>query len=86
MQTIYPIFEQDRILKKEALTAIRDCSYNQLCLTYQDYAPGLLTGCKLTVQGSELELSPGILKLRDGILFLSEPERISYTATDCMQY
>lgn len=86
MQAIYPIFEQDRILKKEALTAVRDYSYDQLNLMYQEYAPGLLTGGKLTVRENELELSPGILKWQNRILLITEPERIPYTATNCMQY
>lgn len=82
----YPLFEENRILKKEALIAIRDYSYDQMRLTWQDYSSGILTGCSLRVEGAELVISPGIIKYEEKILLLPEPERIPYQATDCMQY
>ncbi len=86
MQSKYPLFKQNRILKKEALTAIRDYSYEYGRLTYQDYDDGILSGCDISVEGDTLKISPGILKYQDKILLLAETERIVYTATDCMQY
>lgn len=82
----YPLFEENRILKKEALVAIRDYSYGQMRLAWQDYSPGILTGCSLRVGGAELVISPGVIKYDEKILLLPEPERIPYQATDCMQY
>lgn len=86
MQGSYPLFKENRILKKEALSAIRDYSYDQMRLSYQDYGSGILSGCQISVEGNELAVSPGILKYQDRILLLSETERIPYTATDCVQY
>lgn len=86
MQYIYPIFEQNRILKKEALTALRDYSYDLARLSYQDYATGILTGCNITAHDSILEISPGILKFQGRIIFIPVPERISYMATNYLQY
>lgn len=86
MRSMYPMFEANRILKKEALTAIRDYSFDHAQLTYQDYSPGILTGCGITVHGSMLEISPGIMKYNNKILLLPEPEQVPYMATNCMQY
>lgn len=86
MRSIYPIFEANWILKKEALTAIRDYSIDHAQLTYQDYTPGILTGCSITVHGSMLEISSGIIKYNDKILLLPEPEQVPFMATNCMQY
>jgi len=86
MQGKYPLFEENRILKKEALIAMRDYSYDQMRLTWQDYSSGILTGCSIRVEGAELVISPGIIKYDGKILLLSEPERIPYKATDCTQY
>lgn len=86
MQGRYPLFEANRILKKEALIAIRDYSYDQMRLTWQDYSSGVLTGCSIHVDGDELVIAPGIIKYDEKILLLPEPERISYQATDSVQY
>ena len=45
MQNLYPLFGQNRILKKELLWSLRDCSFAQLQLRYQDYGQGFLQGC-----------------------------------------
>ncbi len=37
MQIIYPMFERNRILKKEQISAIRDYAFAQLQLEYQEY-------------------------------------------------
>ncbi|GLC80083.1 hypothetical protein [Lacrimispora brassicae] len=86
MQGRYPLFEENRILKKEALIAIRDYSYDQMGLTWQDFSFGILSGCSILVEGAELVISPGIIKYDEKILLLPEPERIPYQATDCIQY
>ena len=40
MQNLYPLFERNRVLKKELLWALRDYSFGQLQLKYADYGDG----------------------------------------------
>lgn len=86
MQYKYPMFQKNRILKTEALIAIRDYGHNQMWLEWLGYSPGILSGCHIHAQDGELAIMPGILKCQDKILLLPEAERITYQATNCMQY
>lgn len=62
MQIIYPMFERNRILKKEQISAIRDYAFAQLQLEYQEYEDGILLSCKLEVQNGEVVVGPGLIK------------------------
>ena len=78
MQNLYPLFGQNRILKKELLWSLRDCSFAQLQLRYQDYGQGFLQGCTVQVCGEELTVGPGMIKQGSFIFLLTEEERIPY--------
>lgn len=78
MQNLYPLFERNRILKKELLWSLRDYSFAHIGLEYQEYGQGLLQGCKIAVQDGELVVSPGIVKYGSFICLVSEEERISF--------
>ena len=45
MQNLYPLFERNRILKKELLWSLRDYSFSQIQLEYQEYGQGIIQGC-----------------------------------------
>lgn len=86
MQNIYPMFERNRILKKELLWSLRDYSFAHIQLEYQDYGRGLLRGCKIDVQNGNLVVGPGIIKYGNFIILITEEMRISYTPADQVQY
>ena len=43
----YPILEEMRILRTEALKSIRDRAFDILPLYLHDYSDGVVSGCKL---------------------------------------
>lgn len=86
MQNRYPIFECNRILKKEMLGAIRDYTFAHAWLEYQEYAPGIIRGCALTGGDNEIVIGPGIIKCDASICLMMEEERIGYLPCEQMQY
>lgn len=86
MQNLYPLFGQNRILKKELLWSLRDISFAQLQLRYQDYGQGLLQGCDIRVCGDELAVGPGLIKYGSFIFLLKEEERVPYGPKGEAQY
>lgn len=78
MQNIYPLFEQNRILKKGLLWSLRDYSFAHVQLEYQEYGQGIIRGCEVVVNGSGLTVKPGIIKYGRFICLMMEEETISY--------
>lgn len=58
MQNLYPLFEQNRILKKELLWSLRDYSFAHVQLEYQEYGQGILRGCEIQVRDGKLVVGP----------------------------
>lgn len=85
MEYIYPTFERGRIMKKESLWALRDYSYTALELQYQEYADGIINGCKIGVEGNDLCVGAGLIKCQ-GFIYLISVQRIPYCATNEVQY
>lgn len=86
MQNLYPLFEQNRILKKELLWSLRDYSFAHIQLEYQEYGQGIIQGCDITVRGDELIVGPGIFKYDQFVCLLKEESNIPYTPAEQMQY
>lgn len=82
MQNLYPLFERNRILKKELLWSLRDYSFAQARLEYEEYAEGMLRGCDVRVEGSRIVIGPGIIKYGTFICLMTEEESIQYEASD----
>ena len=82
MQNLYPLFERNRVLKKELLWALRDCSFGHLQVEYADYGDGILKGCGIRVEGKHLVISPGILRYQGFICIMKEEEWLEYTVTE----
>lgn len=78
MQNIYPLFERNRILKKELLWSLRDYSFAHIGLEYQEYGQGLLLGCNIAVQEGKLVVGPGMVKYGGFICLAAEEAQISY--------
>ena len=86
MQNLYPLFERNRILKKEFLWSLRDYSFSHVQLEYQEYSQGILQGCQIQVQGSELAVGPGMIKYGGFICLMMEEQRIEYEPVEQTQY
>lgn len=86
MQNIYPLFERNRILKKELLWSLRDYSFAHVQLEYQEYEQGIIRGCDVVVNGSGLTVKPGMIKYGRFICLMMEEETISYQPDEKMQY
>ena len=78
----YPQFERLHILRTEALISIRDRAFDTLPLMLDNYADGVVSGCRLQTTDTLLTLRPGII-LRDGFLYLiKEPMSVEYAPTE----
>lgn len=80
MENRYPLFAGGRILKKEALWDLRDYAYASWQLQYADYTDGVIKGCRIRVEGSELVVGKGIMKCGDFIYLIEKEERVPYKA------
>lgn len=86
MQNLYPLFERNRILKKELLWSLRDYSFSHVQLEYQEYGQGILQGCQIQVRGSQLAVGPGIIKYGGFICLMMEEQLIEYEPAKQTQY
>ncbi len=59
---IYPAFERGRIMKKELLWALRDYSYTAIQNQYQDYADGIISGCRIFSEENHLRIASGMIR------------------------
>ncbi|BDU50621.1 hypothetical protein [Haliovirga abyssi] len=78
----YPEFKKGRILKKEMLEELRDYPREMFEIYFSDYSDGIIVGFEIKVKDEELIISPGILKINKGILYLKKEEKISYEKTN----
>lgn len=80
MESRYPLFAGGRILKKESLWDLRDYAYESWQLYYADYTDGIIKGCRVRVEGTNLIIGKGILKYRDFIYLLREETAVPFAA------
>ena len=85
IQNIYPLFERNRILKKEMLWSLRDYAFAHAGVEYQEYGQGILWGCGLSVQGEEIAIRPGLLKYGQAVCIMMEETRIPFGAAQEMR-
>ena len=82
MQNLYPLFERNRILKKELLWALRDYSFMQARLDYEEYADGILRGCEVRVEGNRIVIGPGIIRYNGFICLMDREESVEYAPSE----
>ncbi len=80
MENRYPLFAGGRILKKEALWDLRDYAYESWQLYYADYTDGVIRGCRIRVEGTNLVIGKGIIKCGNFIYLLKEEAEVPFTA------
>ncbi len=79
---IYPAFERGRIMKKELLWALRDYSYTAMQNQYQDYADGIISGCRIFPEENHLRIASGMIKCADYIFLIKGSDQIPYKPTE----
>ncbi len=86
MENLYPLFERNRILKKEQLWSLRDYAFVHVQLEYQEYGQGVIQGCGIRTEGQELVIGSGIVKYGHFLCLLMEEQRVPFQAADQRQY
>ncbi|MCI8948087.1 MAG: hypothetical protein HFI91_13740 [Lachnospiraceae bacterium] len=79
IQQFYPLFEEGRILKKDALNMIRDYAPDFFSLLFRAYGDGVVAGFQIYGQGREIRVSPGILKSGASFFCMREEAGLEYT-------
>lgn len=82
IETLYPLFEAGRVLKKEALSALRDYAHDLAELEYAEYSDGIIKGCAVSEQAGKLEIAPGILKYKEQLYLLPKAQMLSYQSSE----
>lgn len=67
-------------MKKEALWDLRDYTYAGWQLQYADYTDGIIKGCRVKVEDSDLVVGKGMLKYGAFIYLMKEEARIPFAA------
>lgn len=82
MQNLYPLFERNRILRKELLSALRDYSFAYVGLEYLEYGDGILRGCDIRIKEKKITVTPGIIKWGGQIFLMTQEECVDYAPSD----
>lgn len=82
MQNLYPLFERNRILRKELLSALRDYSFAYASLEYMEYGDGILRGCDIRIKEKKITVTPGIIKWGGHIFLMTQEECVDYAPSD----
>lgn len=82
MQNLYPVFERNRILKKEMLSAIRDYPVWRAKLEYEEYGDGILQGFPVKVEERYIVIGPGMVKWNGFIGLMTEAEMVHYQPSE----
>ena len=78
VENLYPLFERNRILKKELMWALRDYAFANIQLEYQDFSDGIIKGCDIKVREKELAVSRGIVKYGGFVYLITEEMTVTY--------
>ena len=81
-EQIFPLLEEMRILRTDALKGIRDRAFDALPLYLNDYSDGIVSGCDFIADKDMVKVLPGIVKHDEFFYFLKKPMSINYTATE----
>ena len=88
MENRYPLFENGRILKKEALEVIRDYPRDLLGILYEGYTDGVIRGLRLSSdhENRNLIIGKGLIKLKGEIYQINKEIKVVYTHTEQRRY
>ena len=66
--------------------SLRDYSFSHIQMEYQEYGQGIIQGCQVQVQESELVVGSGMIKYGGFICLMMEQQRIEYGPEEQAQY
>ena len=82
MKHVVPLFIEGHILRHEMLTALSDLAILPSQFQFEQYANGILCGCRLTTTSEAIYLSAGLVCFEKKIYVLREPLHVLYQATN----
>lgn len=78
VKQVFPIFEEGRILKKDALDLLRDYAPEYFSLLFKEYGSGVLTGFKIRECEGGILVGPGLMKDDWGLFCMGDAVRLEY--------
>lgn len=78
VKQFFPLFEEGRILKKDALDMVRDYAPDFFSLLLEEYGSGIVCGFQIRGQGNEIRVAPGILKDGASFFCMREEAQLEY--------
>lgn len=83
---VYPQFEKKRLLRGEMLEQLRDYPKDFICLSFDGYGDGIVSGCAITWDHAVLTIHPGILLYHKRVYLMEEPYGMECGALDVLRY
>lgn len=78
IRQVFPIFEEGRLLKKDALDLIRDYAPDFFSLLFKNYGNGVIAGFSIRKEEGKVAVGPGILKHGDSFLCMRNEVGLPY--------
>lgn len=79
VEQAFPLFEDGRILKKEALDRIRDYAADAMAVLYRKYGDGIIEGFEIEGRPEGITVGEGILKDKGCYFVMKEPVNLEAT-------
>ena len=81
LKQVFPIFEEGRILKRDALDLLREYAPEFASLLIEEHGSGVMAGFRIREQAGTVFVGPGILKDRDSFSVCAGWPRFRLTST-----
>ena len=78
LKQVFPIFEEGRILKRDALDLLRDYAPEFASLLFEEHGSGVMAGFRIREQGGTVFVGPGILKDKDSFFCMRREAAVSF--------
>ena len=81
----YPQFQSKRLLRAEMLEELRDYPLHFAKIMWEDYAQGVVSGCKISWSDGALTVGRGMIYKKQ-FYFMEEPFSMECRPLDCIRY
>ena len=82
----YPQFQSKRLLRAEMLEELRDYPLHFAKIMWEDYAQGVVSGCKISWSDGALTVGRGMIYKNQQFYFMEEPCSMECRPLDCIRY
>ena len=82
----YPQFQSKRLLRAQMLEELRDYPLRFARMMWQDYAQGVVSGCRISWVGRKLTVGGGIIYKNKQFYFMEEPYTMDCGPLDRVRY